>query len=117
MTSAEMVTDFKLDGSTIQGLIKAINRYCGQLAEEYDFRKSWEYTETAPLPKYLRLFAYAVEGTNEGYYVHIACLVENESRHMSPLYRGLALAKTYSPDSAYALAREASRFLAAAAWN
>jgi len=41
MNSADQVTDFKLsvDGrpATVQSLLKAINAFCGKLAEEYDF--------------------------------------------------------------------------------
>ncbi|RZU28961.1 hypothetical protein [Edaphobacter modestus] len=45
MHSTEMVTDFKLDGIAEEGvlvsdLLTAINKHCGNIAEEYDFSMS-----------------------------------------------------------------------------
>jgi hypothetical protein len=119
MNSKDMVTDFKLqengENCTIKALLKAINAFCGSLAEEYDFGLPFDTPKDARLPeKYWRLIAFAVEGSNEGYYVHLGALVRD--RHTTN-YVSFSLAKTYSAESAYELAKQTSRFLAAACWN
>lgn len=69
----------------------------------------------AQLPGNARwIVAFAVEGANEGYYVHLAALIPGTGLGT---FDDLACCKTYTPDNAYAIAREAQRFLTAAAWN
>jgi hypothetical protein len=97
-----MVTDFKLsaDGQmvTVRELLKALNAFCGKLAEEYDF--STVLCREAHVPeKYWRLVAFAVEGNNEGYYVHVGAILSTE--RSLPTYLEFGLAKTYSSESAY----------------
>lgn len=159
MTSAEMVTDFKIrsdwyetpmgtfptremandackhvdflpelnvtpkiEMARVEDLIDALNTFCGSLAEEYDFALAYDmrgpltsrgcYESTATIPTdFRRLIAFAVEGSNEGYYVHVGALLPDSK------YQEFGLAKTYSADSAYEMAKQASRFLAAALWN
>ncbi len=145
MNAADQVTDFKLsvDGrpATVQSLLKAINAFCGKLAEEYDFSTGPTLAKGDIPAKYWRLIAFAVEGSNEGYYVHVGALVKTEytvhhgttlacsspnpngscpghpqiAEHLA--YIEFGVAKTYSSESAYAMAKEVSRFLAAASWN
>jgi hypothetical protein len=124
MTSAEMVTDFKLMDAknkmvSIAALMKALNEFCGKMAEEYNFcdNSRWAIGISPLVPeKYSNLIAYAVEGKNEGYYVHVGAIVP-QSGNGPWHYIDFGFAKTWSPESAYALAKEASRFLAAAQWN
>lgn len=124
MTSAEMVTDFKLMDAenkmvSVKALIKALNDFCGKMAEEYKFcdNTAWDadgLNKVIP-DKYWNLVAYAVEGKNEGYYVHVGAIIH--MNRQQPSYMDFGFAKTWSPESAYALATAASRFLAAAQWN
>jgi hypothetical protein len=142
VNSADMVTDFKLtEGgrpATVLSLLQALNKFCGSLAEEYNFTA---VDRTADIrEKYWRLVAFAVEGNSEGYYVHVGAIVRREQivshgrtvdcptaarngccpghpEALLPVYIEFGLAKTYSSESAYAMAKEVSRFLAAAAWN
>ena len=160
MTSADMVTDFKLrtnlyetpmgtfecseqartaclkndldpravtkhtvEMATVQSLLKALNAHCGALAEEYNFALDFDLApETgyrakpavpaSVIPQDFRwLIAFAVEGGSEGYYVHVGAMRPGR------IYEEFGLAKTNSSASAYELATQASRFLAAAAWN
>lgn len=122
MTSKDWITDFKLQDNgenvTVQALLKAINQYCGALAEEYHFSLGLDLDHKTRIPeKYWRLIAFAVEGNSEGYYIHVGALLRPESHHGMPQYLEFGLAKTYSSESAYKMATETSRFLAAAAWN
>lgn len=117
------VTKHSVEMSTVQSLLKTINAYCGKLAEEYAFSLDFDlfaetgmYAKKGVLPSRIPqdfrwLIAYAVEGGSEGYYVHICALLPNG--HFMPF----GIAKTWNPDSAYELAKQASRFLAAARWN
>jgi hypothetical protein len=98
--------------STVQSLLKAINAYCGKLAEEYDFSLNFDLKPDSLIPEKFRdLIAYAVEGSNEGYYVHVGAIMDGGK------YQQFGIAKTYSSESAYELAKQTSRFLAAAVWN
>lgn len=122
MTSKDWITDFKLnqngENCTVQSLLRAMNQHCGDLAEEYNFSLGLDLNQTSRIPeRYWRLIAFAVEGNSEGYYVHVGALLRPESRNALPQYFEFGLAKTYSSESAYKLATEASRFLAAASWN
>ena len=114
----------RVEMASMRELIKAVNAYCGnRLAEEYSFSAA-AYLDYSSLPKndkpipaeYWNLIAFAVEGGSEGYYVHFGAILRAESA-APPSYVDFATAKTYSAESAYELARETSRFLAAAAWN
>jgi hypothetical protein len=125
------VTDFKLtddknEGVSIKSLLDAINKYCGKLAEEYDFSLSPTLKYDAPkgikIPtKYGQLIAYATEGSNEGYYVHVGALIPADRNSTQPAftipYMDFGFAKTNSAESAYELAKQAQRFLTAARWN
>ena len=98
--------------STVESLLKAINSYCGKLAEEYDFSLNFDLNSDSLIPEnFLHLIAFAVEGGSEGYYVHAGALLEGG------LYQEFGIAKTYSSESAYELAKQVSRFLAATVWN
>jgi hypothetical protein len=109
--------------STVHSLLKAINAQFGALAEEYSFSLDFNLVGESGLKAkpgvspslipqdFHELIAYAVEGGSEGYYVHICALLPNG--HFMPF----GIAKTWNPDSAYELAKQASRFLAAARWN
>jgi hypothetical protein len=125
MTNIEHVTEFKLrdgeDAIQVEVLVDALNTYLeaiGLQPEEYGFCVSPLITHAAApgngrLPKKYRwLVAFAIEGGSEGYYVHVAAIDS-----ATQAYIDLGFAKTYSPDNGYALAREAQRFLTAAAWN
>jgi hypothetical protein len=114
----------QVEMSTVGSLIKALNAFCGHLAEEYNFamcldlvsERDYRGKEPKPEPsripqKYRWLIAFAVEGGSEGYYVHLGAML-GEGR-----YQEFGLAKTNTSESAYELAKQASRFLAAAAWN
>jgi len=117
MNNAEMVTDFKMEGSTVADLCRAINEHLKRLGLEPD---EYNFSSTdrgqAELPGNARwLVAFAVEGGNEGYYVHIGGATPGWPGLGT--YDDLAFCKTYDPDNAYAIAREAQRFLTAARWN
>lgn len=126
---SELITDFQLgdwekEGVELPLLLKAINKHCGQLAEEYAFILSptfrFEGIANPCLPaRYRQLIAFATEGGSEGYYVHVGALLEQDDRSQkhTQQYVDFGFAKTYSAESAYALAREAQRFLSAARWN
>ena len=123
MHQADMVTDFKLkEGGNpvlIVQLLRALNAYLHSKdlqAEEYDFR-AWTRPRSAKgeqrLPQdYKWLVVFTVEGGSEGYYIHLVAIETIENR-----FTDLGVAKTYSATSAYDIAREAQRFLTAAAWN
>ena len=125
MTENKMVTAFKLtDGdkpTKVDALMRALNMYLNSIGlqpEEYGFSVSpqIQFTQSPGndrIPeRYRWLIAFAIEGRSEGYYVHVAAIDD-----VGKTYTDLGLAKTYSADNAYALAREAQRFLTAAKWN
>jgi hypothetical protein len=113
-----MVTDFKLGKDCKVGdLVDAINDYCGAIAEEYGFSTAISNPDMLIPAKYWQLVAFAVEGSNEGYYVHLGAILSPETRGGVAAYVQFGCAKTYTSDSAYEMAKQASRFLAAAAWN
>jgi hypothetical protein len=135
MTSGEQVTDFKLEGAPVTKLLAALTKYCkkaGVEPDEYGFTPTIrQETQTLPSATEMRwLIAFAVEGANEGYYVHVGYIT---SIHQDARFNGtcptcgqhfcgyeyidFGFAKTFSTESAYTLAREAQRFLTAAAWN
>jgi hypothetical protein len=109
--------------STVHSLLKAINAQFGKLAEEYSFSLDFDLVGESGLKAkpgvspslipqdFHELIAYAVEGGSEGYYVHIGALLP-DGRYMQ-----FGIAKTWNPDSAYELAKQTGRFLAAARWN
>lgn len=106
------LTSHSVAMSTVQSLLKAINAYCGNLAAEYDFSLNFDLTEETLIPQEFRyLIAFAVEGGSEGYYVHVGAMLDGGK------YQEFGIAKTYSSESAYELAKQVSRFLAAACWN
>jgi hypothetical protein len=120
MTKTEMVTEFKLkDGDKptqvvlLMGTLNAYLASIGLQPEEYGFNVAPACAESDRIPeRYRWLVAFAIEGGSEGYYIHVAAIDS-----ATGTYTNLGLAKTYSAKSAYALAREAQRFLTAAAWN
>jgi len=138
MNSAEMVTHFAtrehrphpdkpgylqfVQMAKVSDLIKALNKHCGSLAEEYNFSASGYYYPSRELgdkrlPDYRWIIAFCVEGGSEGYYVHISAIMPDKKGDGKNECIGIALAKTYSAESAHKLTIEASRFLAAAEWN
>ena len=127
MTKAEMVTDFTLEGKTVDEVIQALREHCKGLLEDCDdfgLSPDIQYgAKGARVPdRYRWVVAFAVEGESEGWYVHVGCQVPDQN---ASKLTGLAVyqyvdwgfAKVWSADSAYALAREAQRFLSAARWG
>lgn len=118
MTQTEMVTACALSRAgqpiRIYDLIDELNAYLKSIGlepEEYEFNVSPGRDGTTSMPeKYRWLVAFAVKGNSEGYYIHVGTI-------QGPTYIELGLAKTYTPGNAYAIAREAQRFLTAAQWN
>ncbi len=117
----------KVTTATCRELCKAVTAYCkskGLQPDEYGF-DSWRPLYGAPEPrlpeKWWHLIAFVVEGGSEGFYIHIGAMVQQHMSKENPngdaKWVDLGLAKTYSPDNAYALATEAQRFLTAAEWN
>jgi hypothetical protein len=123
-----MVTGFKIEGKTTTEVITALREYlkaCEVAGGDYDFCDCSQWAKVpAKVPDIFRwLIAYAVEGESEGWYVHIGVLVSSDCGRM-PLdglsrytYEDWGFAKTWTADSAYAIAREAQRFLSAARWG
>jgi hypothetical protein len=113
MCGQEMVTEFGVTKDTpVKELITALTAHLKTMdlePDEYGFNVSF-LDDGSTIGTYRWLIAFAVEGTSEGYYVHVGSLYKGE-------YLDFGLAKTYSPENAYALAREAQRFLTAAQWN
>src|ERR1700736_1847815 len=119
MTETEMVGDFSLtEGDLpvkVETLIRALNTYSntiGMQPEEYGFNASTpikypdcEATDRIPA-RYRWLVAFAIEGNSEGYYVHVAAIDDS-----TKTYTDLGCAKTFSAARAYAIAREAQRFI------
>ena len=121
----KMITTFKLkEGAqpvTVEALVRALNahlRAIGLEPDEYDYCVSPRIAYSDPqvdqhLPKKYRwLVAFAIEGGSEGYYIHVGAVDD-----ATATYTDLGFAKTYSPENAYAIARETQRFLTAAEWN
>jgi hypothetical protein len=147
MTQNEMITDFKLAGESVNGLLKAVNKHlkkAGCEPEEYGFDSaSWVRYSGAkdqllpPRSDFRWLVAWVVEGGSEGYYIHLGAILARRTIEMNTkhdeiggtlkavytpgedtsTYLEFGLAKTYSAESAYAICREAQRFLTAAEWN
>ncbi len=136
MNSTEQVTDHKL--STVAELLKALNEHLKAQVkaghteleiEEYgfDMNPSFHRDSNPVIPKQYRwLIAFCAEGNSEGYYVHIGTLVEEKNdiygAHRAGeweyrRYYDFGFCKTWSSTNAYAIAREAQRFLTAALWN
>lgn len=144
MNSTEQVTDFAVcihepipdkpgylrhvRNATIHDLLRAVNQHLKRIGiepEEYDFSVSAGITarhgndageKNPEIPKFRWLVAFAVEGGSEGYYVHCGAILSDpgpDGRN----YVEFGICKTYSADSAYAIAREVQRFLTAALWN
>jgi hypothetical protein len=121
-----MVTDFKIEGKTTSEVITALREHLKAQrieAGEYDFCDCGQWTTAVKVPETFRwLIAYAVEGESEGWYVHVGVLV-HDSEKTTPgslshyTYQDWGFAKTWTPESAYAIAREAQRFLSAARWG
>jgi hypothetical protein len=111
----------RVEMTPISELIKAVNQHMIAMKiepEDYSFCLSPCLFDdrTATIPQYHRyLIAYAIEGGSEGYYVHIGALMPGEKTEQQ--YIDFGFCKTYSSESAYNIAREAQRFLTAAAWN
>jgi hypothetical protein len=110
-----MTVTYSLEKATAEQLGRALDAHMTTLgigAEtmgEYGFTST--YNEPTPLPdRYRWLIAFAAEGENEGYYVHVGCIDRST-------YIDLCFAKTFDEDHAYQLAREAQRFLNVARWN
>lgn len=112
--------------ATATELIQALRAYMKQCGlkdvGEYDFTvapsiKYGDHPDLIP-QKYYHLIAYAIEGSNEGYYVHVGVIGRgDESRKGLATYMDFGFAKLYDVDLAFKMAREAQRFLTAAAWN
>ena len=118
----------KISTPTCRELCRAVTAYCkskGLEPDEYGFNPTSQALFGEPggrLPeKWWHLIAFVVEGGSEGFYIHIGAMIQQHVSAYNPdgaaRWIDLGLAKTYSPDNAYALATEAQRFLMAAEWN
>ena len=137
MTSAEMITDFAVcihepipdkpgylrhvRNAKVADLLRAINEHltAAELEpEEYNFSESVDRhgASDIEIPRFRWLVAFAVEGGSEGYYVHCGAIL-SEPQADGRNYVEFGICKTYSADSAYAIAREVQRFLTATMWN
>jgi hypothetical protein len=122
----ELCISHRVEMTKVSDLLKALNEHVApdhrgfatrikDQAEEYPF-STLQYLDEPCIyvpEKYWKLLAFAVEGNSEGYYVHVGVILSGKSSQ----YVEFGLAKTYSPESAYQIAKEASRFLVAAQWN
>ena len=117
MNSANMVTDFKLQGTKLD-FIRALNAHLKvQNLEPNEYSFTTCYQDAAPLPEdYRWLIAFAVEGGSEGYYVHVGAIMRDE-RQTARIYNDFGFCKTFDEEEAHAIAREAQRFLNAVLWN
>ena len=113
---------------TCRELCRAVTAYCkskGLEPDEYGFNPHqpalFGESELRLPEKWWHLIAFVVEGGSEGFYIHIGAMIQQHVSADNPdgaaRWIDLGLAKTYSPDNAYALATEAQRFLMAAEWN
>jgi hypothetical protein len=126
MTRAEQVTDFKLeepDGKpvTFTAIIKAINDHCKDLmgGDCFTDKSKWD---TPPvdirLPACWRsLIAFAMDGDNEGYYVHVGVMVDFGYGDRPGEYLDIGFVKLWEAETAQRVATEAQRFLSASRWN
>jgi hypothetical protein len=105
----------------VKELIAALRSFCGNLADEYDFCVSPSIAYDAPTTtvpeKFHHLIAYAIKGGSEGYYVHVGAILRDSDDLLTRPYLDFGFAKTWTAESAYALARQAQRFLTATVWN
>jgi hypothetical protein len=117
-----MVTDFRLkDGDkpiTVDALIRGLNTYLdtvGLRPEQYGFYVSSRFEHSRSkaserMPEGSRwLIAFTIEGSNEGYFILVGAI-----DWATNTYTELGFGKSFSPDHAYAVARETQRFLRAA---
>ena len=124
MTRSEHVTDFKLDDAdgrsiTLSAVVKGVQEHCKEILEGERFcdRSEW-FGEGGPLPERWRhLIAYAMEGDNEGYYVHLGVMVDFGGGGKHGEYIDMGFVKLWSADHARRVCNEAQRFLTAARWN
>jgi len=101
----------------LQAALDAHLTTAGLIPDEYGFSGRIRYEQQLIPARYWRLVAFATEGSSEGYYVHIGCISQPMVASELPTYLDFGFCKTYSADNAYAIAREAQRFLTAAEWN
>jgi hypothetical protein len=118
MNQQESVTDFRLTANgkpvALSELLHALNCYLksvGCQPEEYGFKPTPGAGPDLP-QRYRWLVAFVVEGESEGYYIHLVAIPR-----AACTFTDLGLAKTWTTDSAYAIARETQRFLTASLWN
>ena len=122
MIKSEWVTDFRLKESggpaTVGALMSALNAYLSSVGlqpDDYRFGDRMRRDELAQrIPEKSRwLIAFAIDNDCEpGYYIEVAAVHAADQS-----YIGLGCARTDRADDAYAIAREAQRFLNAARWN
>jgi hypothetical protein len=128
----DLCISHRVEMAKVRDLLKALNEHVApdhrgfatpikDQAEEYSFTPlqcpTADLSALVWIPeKYWHLVAFAVEGNSEGYYVHVGAILRGEYNKATE-YIEFGLAKTYSPESAYQIAKEASRFLVAAQWN
>ena len=117
---------FEPDGRTVADVLRDVNRYvvdAGLEFGEYDFSNMVRYDRVyaktdVPLQhndagdaiwpeKYRWVICSPVKGGSEGYYIHLAT-VEARDGAMLPDYRMLGLAKTWTWESALAIANAVS---------
>ena len=119
-----MVTDFKLYGDgdkpiTLSQLIKGAEKHLLPMLEGERFcdRSEW-FDEGGPLPaRWRSLIAFAVDGDNEGYYVHVGVMVCFGTGKQHGEYIDAGFVKLWTAEHAQRIATEAQRFLSAARWN
>ena len=124
MVGSEMVTDFRLEDAegkpvSLSAIVKAVNAHCQGImdGERFCDRDAWDGV-TRYLPERWRsLIAFWQEGDNEGWYVHIGCMVDYGYGERHGEYIDMGFVKLWTPDAAKKLCTEAQRFLTACRWN
>lgn len=127
MNTKEQVTTFSLEEPgtgkqvTVSALIKALNLHCKEklAGESFCDTTAWDSArkdERVP-ERYRSLIAFAMEGSSEGWYVHVGAIIAFGDGPYPGIYINFGHAKMWSAEEAYDLCREAQRFLTATRWN
>jgi len=124
MQRSEMVTDFKLYGDgdkpiTVSQLIKGAEKHLKPMLDGEVFCdcSTWNGPSPALPERWRSLIAFAVDGDNEGYYVHVGVMVCFGTDKQHGEYIDAGFVKLWTPEHAQRIATEAQRFLSAARWN
>jgi hypothetical protein len=117
----------EIEMAKVADVVAEINAYVKQFnVESLDYLTlssaiKYEAPDTLVPVKRVHMVAYAVEGSNEGYYVHFGTFIRNEDRKpkakLTSEYMDFGFAKVYSREDASLLATEIQRWLTATDWN